>query len=193
MSEIVPLFLLWLFSQRGGGARAPSVPQWPTAASPPPPLPAFTPHAAATANTADTGTPLSQLHQTPPTPAHASSTATTAPKPKPKSAPPPSAARRAASAASRAVHAATTKLPGLPSLHASSPPLKAADVLSLQRIINSRGGKLKPDGLYGPKTASAWSALAKQMGLPTTISRVGPKVARVAIQTFDTLSVPPIP
>jgi peptidoglycan hydrolase-like protein with peptidoglycan-binding domain len=59
--------------------------------------------------------------------------------------------------------------------------------------LNDRGVKVTPDGLYGPKTASAWQKLAKSKGLPTTISREGPKVAKVATQAIETLAVPPIP
>lgn len=185
--SILPLVLMWMWSEsrRGGGTpNAPAPPQWPTAASPPPPMPAF---AAQATPTAEHGTPLQELHKAPPAPAPAHQV----PKPKPKQ-----------SAASQALQAARSgripgvKLPGglrLPGFGLSTTPSKVALVFDLQGILNTHGATLARDGLYGPKTASAWQALAKKNGLPTTISRNGPKTARVAVQTFDALNVPSIP
>lgn len=66
-------------------------------------------------------------------------------------------------------------------------------VARLQQALNARGAKLKPDGLFGPKTAAAWSKLASSKGLPSLISRKSPKTAEVVTHTFDALSLPPIP
>jgi peptidoglycan hydrolase-like protein with peptidoglycan-binding domain len=63
-------------------------------------------------------------------------------------------------------------------------------VSKLQQILNQRGAKLKQDGLYGPKTASAWKAAAKSKGLPDTIARVNSKTAKVVARTYDSLSIP---
>ncbi len=182
MSEIIPLVLMWMLWQRGGGASPPAVPTWPTTSSPPP-MPAFAPLPAHAA-TADTGTPLSDLHHAPPTPAPAHRTAPAH----------RAAAPSAATAAARATHTAL-HIPGakLAALARSKETTHDVHVFDLQSILISRGAKLARDGLYGPKTAGAWSALAKKKGLPASITRVGPQVARVVTQTYDILSMPPIP
>lgn len=189
MTNILPLLLMWLWSQRHSAPAAirtnpypqpPVPPQWPTASSPPPPIPAFTPNAPPDPS-ANTGTPLHQLHNAPPAPAPAHAPPKAAAKPKPKVL--TAAVQRARSA---------VKLPSLNATLASTP-AKQASVSELQAIVNSHGGSLKRDGLYGPKTAAAWSALAKKRGLPATITRTGPKTAKVAVQTFDQLSMPAIP
>jgi peptidoglycan hydrolase-like protein with peptidoglycan-binding domain len=106
----------------------------------------------------------------------------------------------ASSAATKAKAAATKKgkrlLKGI--LHAPSvgPPAPAQEnvsVATLQSALIRRGAKLTRDGLYGPKTAAAWKAAANSRHVSPMISRVGPKTARVAVQTFDVLSVPAIP
>lgn len=66
-------------------------------------------------------------------------------------------------------------------------------VLNVQKVLISQGQKLTPDGLYGPRTAAAWSKVAKAKGLPPTISRVNAKTAKVVTQTYDALSMPAIP
>lgn len=164
--SLLPLALLWLWSQRSGGGL--SMPRWPTPASPPPapppPMSAFEPKAPpvqATATDAATATPLAELHQAPPVPPTPS---TAAPKVRRKRAP-----------------------PGTPTGNSR------VAVRDLQRVLNARGAKLAPDGLYGPKTAAAWSALARKKTLPPAISRVDARTARVATKTYDALSVPAIP
>jgi outer membrane biosynthesis protein TonB len=176
MTGLVPLLLMWLWSKRSSSpVRSPI---WPTAASPPPapPVPAFRPQPPPPAPTAESGTPLTDLHQTPPVPPPAEIDRPT-PQPKPKAKP----KRAPAAAARRAVRL----VPGAPQ--------KTVTVRDLQTVLNARGAKLTRDGLYGPKTASAWSSLAKRKGLPPTISRVSPKIARVVMHTYDALSVPAIP
>lgn len=199
MDAIVPLVLLWALANRrddggGGGqasSRAPSQPNWPTTRSPPPPMPAFTPFVPEPA--AQPATPLATLHQR----------ALNAPKPRaaPKPASPVTQAKRAATAAAKkaASSAFSSVTKGfslrdvMPSSLSRGTPTVNKTVSDIQAVVNSHGGALRRDGLYGPKTASAWAALARQNGLPTDIKRVGPKVAAVAIHTFDALSVPPIP
>lgn len=178
MSGLVPLLMMWLWSQRGAPrALAPTAPTWPTAASPPPmppAIPAFAsqPPPAPVHPSANTGTPLADLHHAPPTP-----------KPAAKIGPVAKVVKSVPAAALRAT--SRLALPGATQ--------KSAAVTDLQTILISRGAKLQRDGLYGPKTANAWSTLARSKGLPPTISRVAPKVARVVAQTFDALSVPAIP
>lgn len=187
----LPLVVMWMLSQRGsgggGGGRA-TPPEWPTTRSPPPPLPAFTPYVPVPPAH---GTPLPALHKD----------TLTAPKPKAKAKPanPVTAARQAATqaashAASNALRSASRSF-SLSDLLPSSrgQPSASKPVSDIQAIINRRGGSLKKDGLYGPKTAAAWSALARQLDLPPDISRGGPKVARVVMHTYEVLSVPPIP
>jgi hypothetical protein len=208
VSGIGTLAFLWLLSRSGGGGlfsnNKPTQPQWPTPASPPPmapQMPAFAsqPPAPTREPSADTGTPLAELaqpHSETPPPASANepaivkakAAAKAKPKAKPKATKP--------TAASRAARAAKTRVPA--ALKAKSATTKAAaqqtaSVSDLQSIMISRGAKLKRDGLYGPKTANAWSTLARSKSLPPTISRVGPKIARVVSQTYDTLKTPPIP
>lgn len=194
MDALLPLVLLWAFANRrdegGGGshATAPSQPAWPTTRSPPPPMPAFTPFVPEPAANA---TPLATLHQK----------ALNAPKPrsKPKPSSPLDTAKRAATsaakkAASSAFHSASKGF-SLSDLLPSSKGTATLNksVADIQAVLNTHGSTLRRDGLYGPKTASAWSSLAKRNGLPADIKRVGPKVAAVAIHTWDALSVPPIP
>jgi peptidoglycan hydrolase-like protein with peptidoglycan-binding domain len=76
---------------------------------------------------------------------------------------------------------------------AAAAPTTSRAVADLQSILTARGIKVTRDGLYGPKTAAAWSKLAKSKGLPTTISRGGPKIAKVSTQTYEALSLPHIP
>jgi peptidoglycan hydrolase-like protein with peptidoglycan-binding domain len=71
--------------------------------------------------------------------------------------------------------------------------LRSASVLRLQTILSQRGAKVARDGLYGPQTASAWKQVATRKGLPAIITRVGPKTASVATNTYDALAVPAIP
>jgi hypothetical protein len=201
--SVVPLFLLWLWQRATGGSGPPSVPTWPTTASPPP-MPAFVPHPASTPS-ADTGTPLADLHtkaSTAPTTHH--EIVPHAAQPKTRAAPAAQSARQtathaatqaathAASQAARSVHVPTLR-EGWGLTQSKSPAVHDAAVSDLQSILIARGAKLKRDGLYGPNTARAWSTLAKQQKLSPTIARVGPKTARVATHTYDVLSVPPIP
>jgi len=197
-------------------------PLWPSPKSPPPPLPAFDairsdPYAATplSADPSHSSTPLSELHNAPPTvPAipeqikqqavqafkrKAAATLTRA-APAKHASPLAAAKKRATSAATKT---ANQSVRSFAMKHALSVPTKGptlqtsaattASVATLQKIVNQRGGKLKQDGLYGPKTASAWAALAKSKGLASTISRVNPRSAKVIAHTYDVLSVPPIP
>lgn len=180
--SLVPLLIMWLWSQRGGAApHAPTEPNWPTSASPPPvpPIPAFhsqPPPPSMSHPSADTGTPLAQLHSQPPVAPHADS------------------GSPAAAAAKMLKSAAAHKLPKIPKISLSKgAATKNAAVQDLQTLLIKRGAKLTRDGLYGPKTASAWNALARSKGLAPAISRVGPKIARVVMHTWDVLAVPPIP
>lgn len=191
MNDLAALGLLWLFGQskqpQQQAART-GPPQWPSPLSPPP-MPAFQSQIPPPpAPTAETGTPLSELHQAPP---------------KVRAAAPPQGAalRSAAAAAVRAADAARRSvkvplhvtLPTRAKATPATPQRTAAAVIDVQKLVNARGGKLKPDGLYGPKTASAWSALARSKGLPATITRGGPRTAMVDSRTLDTLRVPAIP
>ncbi len=72
-------------------------------------------------------------------------------------------------------------------------PLVSKSVADVQAVINARGGKLRHDGLYGPRTAAAWGALARSQALPADIERGGPRVARVSMHAWDVLSMPVIP
>lgn len=183
MTGLVPLFLIWLATRtsHGGGTAAPSMPSWPTPASPPPAPPAPLPAAFQPQPTthAESGTPLQELHAATeqPPPANAIEPAQAAKKAKAK-AKPKSKLSAAKSKLSTAKAAADSQI---------------ASVANLQSILNARGAKLKKDGLYGPKTATAWGAAAKKQSLPTSIARVGPTVARVSKQTFESLKTPPAP
>jgi peptidoglycan hydrolase-like protein with peptidoglycan-binding domain len=137
---------------------------------------------------ADTGTPLAQLHSAPPVAPHADAANTL------KAA----AKQGAKSAANKALHAAHIKAPHISNpfgkkKKAAATSLHPATVEDLQTILISRGARLTKDGLYGPNTASAWASLAKSKKLDATIKRVNPTVANVAAHTFDVLSVPAIP
>jgi peptidoglycan hydrolase-like protein with peptidoglycan-binding domain len=133
-------------------------------------MPAFLPKATPTpAQTADTATPLSDLHTNPPVP--------------------PPAATDVVKPAVRKAARRTVRVPRIvPGVLQSTLP-----VLKLQQVLNSRGAKLVPDGLFGPKTAAAWSKLAAAKALPPSISRVAPKLAQVVTHTYDALSMPVIP
>lgn len=192
----IPLILLWMFNRQGGGGGTPMAPMWPSAASPPPGapnIPAFQPLAPPMDATANTGTPLADLLKQAPAPPPADRPLAPAkPKAKPKAKKPASAAARVLQAAkARGLRAAQGKLTA--STNVPLPPQKVVSVLQVQTILNARGTKLVKDGLYGPKTANAWMAMAKKKGLPPLIQRAGPKIAKVVPQTFDTLSVPGIP
>ncbi len=185
MTGIAPLILLWLAARAGAGsahlAQMPTMPSWPTAASPPPappPLAAFQPQP----TNAESGTPLPDLHTAHeiPQPANAIEPAQQAVKKKSKVAKVKSAAAKLKSKVSTAKAAADSQV---------------ATVANLQSILNARGAKLKKDGLYGPKTATAWGTAAKRQSLPSTIAKVGPtgQLARVSRHTFEALKTPPAP
>jgi len=65
-----------------------------------------------------------------------------------------------------------------------SVPLKKVKVLNLQKVLNKLGAKLKKDGLYGPKTARAYSKIAKSRKLNSSIRRVSGKVAKIASDSW---------
>lgn len=190
MTGLLPLFLLWAWRQGSQSTPASTVipsagPAWPTQASPPPPISAFTPVPTPTPQppSADTGTPLAELaHPVLPPPA--------APTPKRRK-----GKRPKRSLASRATSAARSK--ALRGRLSTSPPTLAssmkASVRELQQILNRRGARLKEDGLYGPNTAKAWQRAARAKRQIITISRVSPTIAKVVTKTYDALKMPPIP
>lgn len=57
-----------------------------------------------------------------------------------------------------------------------------------QRTLMALGAKLDADGLYGPKTRSAWESAAKSRGLVPTFERVDGQTARVDGDTSRKLS-----
>jgi hypothetical protein len=190
MTGLVPLFLLWAASQKGGGSSptATSFP-WPTPSSPPPmpPMPAFQPGPAA--RDANTGTPLEALSQ--PTPEHKPPPVhKQAASPEHKAKPTP-LQRAKAAAKAKVKNAVLNKARG--SFSVPMPGQKSVSVLEVQTILSKHGAKLKRDGLYGPVTANTWAKIANAKGLAPTISRGGPKVAKVVPKTYEALKVPPIP
>lgn len=202
MSQLLPLILVWLFANKNNGQGAltrSGPPPWPTPTSPPP-MPAFnaqpSPH---TADPSGSSTPLAALHNAPPKIAPASST-------EPSHLSTPQAVKKAAIAAFKkkstsllkqriSKQTARVSTPSLSALlrNQGSGSATTVSVANVQKILNQRGAKLKQDGLYGPKTASAWSKIAKSKGLPDKIARASGTTAKVMTQTYDALSVPPIP
>lgn len=155
-------------------------PKWPTTKSPPP-IPAFQPKHSA--DPGGTSTPLAQLHNKPPQ----------VERPKTVLEHAKAKAMQAAKSNAKKGFMAAIKPPNYFPFGKRPDPTSTALVSDLQKIINSHGGKLTPDGLYGPKTAAAWSALAKRNGLAPAITRQGPKIAKVFTATFERLRVAPIP
>ncbi len=200
MSALVPLIMMWMLNKSGGGSPASSSsssaasaarrkktkkkarkpPAWPTPASPPP-MPAFQAQTPS-ADPGQSSTPLADLHNNPPALMPAFIQKSTL-------------SNKAKQAAANALKKKSSSL--LSNFGFGSKPAQPAatsvSVASLQQILTTRGYPLVRDGLYGPKTASAWTAAAKSKGLPPTIARVGPKIAKVVAQTYDALSVPAIP
>jgi hypothetical protein len=191
MDPISTVLLLWLASQRRPSGGMPpthkGAPRWPSTASPPP-MPAFAarktpPPPPPSADHGNTSTPLAELHATPEAP------------------PPASAIEHAKQAATNAIRKKTQALIRKQALSinpfgkkkAAAAPTSTALVANLQAILSNHGVRVARDGLYGPKTASAWASLAKRKGLAPAISREGPKIAKVVTQTFEQLSTPPIP
>ena len=202
MIDVLPLFLLWAATKKSNGKsaavqRKTREPKWPTPSSPPP-IPAFQPRPTPTADPGGTSTPLAELHAAPPTVTPANAIETTKQAAKPQAAK-PQAARQAATAALRKrapslVRQGALSLNPFAAKKKPAPPATSSALVSqLQKILSSHGVRVTRDGLYGPKTATAWSALARKKGLAPAISREGPKVAKVVTQTFEQLSVPPIP
>jgi len=200
MMDLAPLVLLWLI---GGSKRsaAVDVPPWPTSASPPPP-PALPP-LPMPQGAAPPGVPTWDAVPTTP-PATAQHPAESPSQRLSELLEQADAVHAANEAARKVVSKAKAKAKAAPKkllkgvIHAPAfgPPIAPEEnvpVADLQKILANRGAKLARDGLYGPKTASAWQALARQKKLSTTIRRVGPKTARVATDTFTKLSVPAIP
>lgn len=60
-------------------------------------------------------------------------------------------------------------------------------VADAQRIAITLGQSLKPDGLFGPKTAGAWATLARKRGLEPSFVRIGPRTASVDAHTLAAL------
>ena len=186
MSALFPLFLLWLNNKPNAtapkAAKKRRAPKWPTPKSPPP-MPAFQARKTAppSADPGSTSTPLAELHANPPTPKPASAIDTAKQK--------ATAAIRKRTTSLLQKHALSIN----PFAKKAAPATSTALVSDLQKILANHGAKIVMDGLYGPKTASAWSSLAKRNGLPGSISREGPRIAKVVTQTFERLSVPPIP
>lgn len=182
MTALLPLIMLWLATRTAPAAapqaRRKTAPRWPTPASPPP-MPAFqaAPKPKPSADPSGSSTPLADLHNAPPKLAPASTAEPAAVK-------------------AKAIAAFKKKSTSLLQQRLSSPFGSSATtvpVASLQQILIKRGVKIAPDGLYGPRTAAAWAKLATSRLLPPTITRVGPKSAKVVARTYDTLSVPAIP
>lgn len=198
---LTPLFLLWMLSSGSSSSSRTSsrssAPLWPDTRSPPPPLPAFVPYVPDPQH----GTPLTTLHNEPtkPTPPQVLRRGTPIDALQQGAKAATKTGRTLRKAGSKAIKAARQTLhfsssPFASLIPSSRGPVEVSKPVSeIQAIVNTRGGTLKRDGLYGPKTAGAWSALAKQHGLPADISRGGPRIARVALHTFEVLSVPPIP
>jgi hypothetical protein len=202
VSDLLPLVVLWALSQRSGPrdpfaspfANTPQKPPlWPDIHSPPPPLPAFEPHVPAPQPQPQHGTPLDALHKGTQKIVKTARVLDKARAAAKKAA--PTAARQLATQALDRVRKGVTMRDPFSGLLPSSrgDALVSKPVADVQAIVNARGGRLARDGLWGPKTAAAWSALARSQGLPATIERGGPKVARVAMHTWDVLSVPMIP
>jgi peptidoglycan hydrolase-like protein with peptidoglycan-binding domain len=68
-----------------------------------------------------------------------------------------------------------------PPVHTSLP------VRDVQTLLNTLGASLKPDNLFGPKTASAWRRAALARDLPAHIVRMAPQVVQVTTYTLDRL------
>lgn len=205
MSQLLPLILAWMFANSGTQAQASlsrkrkSAPAWPTPSSPPP-MPAFESQPSAH-DASSTATPLAALHNAPPkvrkattepanlaTPHAIKQNAIDAFKKKSTSLLKKQLSSRAPSLATKA----TSSLSSL--FHPSSAPTATTvPVANLQKILAQRGYKLVQDGLYGPKTAAAWTKAAKSKGLPSNIARASGTTAKVATRAYDALSVPPIP
>lgn len=201
MNQLLPLILFWMYANRGSNAQASlkrgGAPAWPTPNSPPP-MPAFAPVPSAH-DASTTATPLAALHTAPPKvrkpttePAHLSTPsaikqqAIDAFKKKSTALLKNQLASRGSSLASKGA----SSLSSLFHTSSSAPSSTTVSVASLQQILNRRGVNVDQDGLYGPKTARAWSALAKSKGLPTTIARASGTTAKVISRTYDSLSIP---
>lgn len=184
MTDALPILALMWLATRGtspGAPRKSAAPAWPTPKSPPP-MPAFQGRKTAppSADPGKTSTPLAELHKNPPTPR------------------PASAIDTAKAKATAAIRKHTTQLLQRQALSLNpfakkTPATSTALVSNLQQILANHGAKITKDGLYGPRTASAWSALAKRKGLAPNISREGPQIAKVVTETFERLQTPPIP
>jgi len=189
MNLVLPL-LIWAATanqnatQQGSLTKRRKEPKWPTPSAPPP-MPAF--NARPTTPTADAGktsTPLADLHNAPPKLAPASSAEPAA----------ISAYKKKATSLLKRKLAAKVSPSSLSSLlRGRSDTSVTVSVANIQKILANRGVKLKQDGLYGPVTANAWKKVANAKGLTSTIARVSPMSAKVVSQTYDALSVPPIP
>lgn len=68
--------------------------------------------------------------------------------------------------------------------------MQAIPVLTIQKLINRLGARpaLKTDGLFGPKTVTAWRQLASARSLDPKIVRLGPKTVDVARETYARLN-----
>src|SRR6266571_5070093 len=132
MTSFIPLLFLWLWGQRCERER-PSTIVWPTAASPPPPMPAFQPQK--NAPSADTGTPLSELHVAPPLvgPLRIEPYPDQPPSTKPKPA-------KKKSLLKKGLSFGLKQRP----ISVPEPPQKSVTVLELQQILNARGATIKP-------------------------------------------------
>lgn len=194
MNDVVPLLLLLAFgSSHRQPTAARSSPRWPSAASPPP-MPSLP------GPSADSGTPLSDLAAAASAPQPSAATAAP-PSDKVRMPPPDKLTAAALKRAAKAKAVTTAKRAAAKKgktifqrIVKAGPPVPTqqdVSVSNLQSVLVRRGYKsIKKDGLYGPKTELAWKALANGNKLSPMISRVGPKVARVAKDTYTTLSIP---
>ncbi|HKW09199.1 MAG TPA: peptidoglycan-binding domain-containing protein [Gemmatimonadaceae bacterium] len=183
--DLLPLVLMWALRNRS--CPPSGTPTWPSSGSPPPapPPPAPPP------TDANTATPLGDLKGG--GGKFGGGGATFDLDEESKLGPPGvqaaiDAAKRAAS--QRAIPRVLKKLvpTGPP-----APELVTTKVSELQRLLNARGARLTPDGLFGPKTAKSWQTYAKSKKLPATITRASSTTARVSPTTLTSLYVPPIP
>lgn len=170
MNDLTPLLILLLISRARGGA-ASSSPRWPTALSPPPPPPA--PDASPAEAMQDLLNARNDLYAA----ARKAGPAKTA-----------KGVLRPAKRMKPIVVTATPKAAAPKFLNYS--PEMDVSVADIQKAVIKRGAKIKPDGIFGPKTQAAWVNTAKKWKLDPTIVQLSSKIAKVNTNTFTTLTNP---
>lgn len=214
MSDAIPLLLLLLCMSSKRSPNGSSSPLWPSAASPPPlpPMPGVVP----AMPSADTGTPLPDVPEAaappPPGGAQPADTVTTPTQALHKMI---DARNDLYTAVSRKVRkkkplppvlspkTKVSKYLGLPVMPGAKfatppagpppPPQMNVSVADVQSALLKRGVTIRKDGIYGPRTETAWYELAQRRKLSPMINRVTSKIARVARDTYLTLSGPDVP